>query len=59
MCRVNLRCDIRLSWRIALPGEGCEELARPADCNPGVVGVPSCRGDAAAMVGEARFRACV
>jgi hypothetical protein len=54
---LNPYFDIRLSGNMAIPGQGSKDLARLADCNPGVPGVQACQGDSVALVGEARFRA--
>jgi hypothetical protein len=54
---LNPYFDIRLSGNMAIPGQGYKDLARLADCNPGVPDVQACQGDNVALVGEARFRA--
>jgi hypothetical protein len=54
---LNPHFDIRLSGEIAVPGPGYKDIARLADCEPGLAGVQSCDGNDPALKGEARFRA--
>jgi hypothetical protein len=54
---LNPHFDIRLSGEIAVPGSGYKDLARLADCEPGLAGVQDCDGNDPALKGEARFRA--
>jgi hypothetical protein len=54
---LNPHFDIRVSGEIAIPGNGYKDIARLADCEPGIPGVQSCDGDDPALKAEARFRA--
>jgi hypothetical protein len=54
---LNPHFDIRLAGEISVPGSGYQDIARLADCEPGIPGVQSCDGNDPALRAEARFRA--
>jgi hypothetical protein len=57
MWTLNPHFDIRITGNAAILGNGFKDIARLADCNPGVPGVQGCQGDNVALKAEARFRA--
>jgi hypothetical protein len=54
---LNPNFDIRLSGSLGFAANGSKDLARLADCNLNAPGLQACKGDDAALKGEARFRA--